>query len=94
MIIDTNILINIKIEHKHYTTNVQTKHIQTTNQQANAITKLAHQRKKNKGKNNSPKNQKCHKCSKNSKISTTINGTKVSAKGVAIARSEDVGTMW
>jgi hypothetical protein len=27
------------------------------------------------------------------KISTTINGTEVSAKGVAIARSDDVGTM-
>ncbi len=50
MIIDTNILINIKIEHKHYTTNVQTKHIQTINQQANTTTKLAHSRKKKKGK--------------------------------------------
>jgi hypothetical protein len=88
-------IINLTLNnrHKHYTTNVQTKHIQTTNQQAYTTTKLAHQRKKNKGKNNYPNNQKCHKCSKNSKISTTINGTKVSAKGVAIARSDDVGTM-
>jgi hypothetical protein len=49
--------------------------------------------KKNKGKNNYQKNQKGHKCSNNSKISTAINGTKVSAKGVAIARSDDVGTI-
>jgi hypothetical protein len=62
-------------------------------QQANTTTKLAHQRTKNKGKNNYQKNQKGHKCSNNSTISTTIHGTKVLAKGVAIARSNDVGTM-
>jgi len=50
-------------------------------------------RKKNKEKNNYQKNQKGHGCSNNSKISTTINGTEVSTKGVAIARSDDVGTM-
>jgi hypothetical protein len=62
-------------------------------QQANTTTKLAHQRKRNKQKSNYKKNQKGHKCSNNSKISTTINGSKVSAKGVTIARSDDVGTM-
>jgi hypothetical protein len=61
-------------------------------QQANTTTKLAHQRKKERGKNNYQNNQKGHKCSNTSKISTT-NGTKVSTKGVAIARSNDVGTM-
>jgi hypothetical protein len=50
-------------------------------------------KKEKQKKNNYQKNKKGHECSNNSKISTTINGTEVSTKGVVIARSDDVGTM-